>query len=192
MCAAGRFSGAAAASCTACDGDGEFSVTSDAGSSYCSVAGAGKKPLSGRNGVEDCAAGKFSEGGEDTCTSCADNSHSFAGSLFCYSCIPGKMYDADSGSTTNKCVNCDRNKYSSNGNDNSCNGCATNSYSDPGSPSTSCYTCSSGTEYSVVHLQCAHCAAAKFSDTGVQCFPCEGRSERGSVYNNNPTSSLKN
>jgi len=63
VCAAGTFSGAAAASCTACDGDGEFSVTSDAGSSYCSVAGAGKKPLSGRNGVENCAAGKFSEGG---------------------------------------------------------------------------------------------------------------------------------
>jgi len=63
VCAAGTFSGAAAASCTACDGDGEFSVTSDAGSSYCSVAGAGKKPLSGRNGVGNCAAGKFSEGG---------------------------------------------------------------------------------------------------------------------------------
>jgi len=60
---AGTFSGAAAASCTACDGAGEFSVTSDAGSSYCSVAGAGKKPLSGRNGVDNCAAGKFSEGG---------------------------------------------------------------------------------------------------------------------------------
>jgi len=127
----------------------------------------------------NCAAGTFSEGGAATCDGCADNSYSFAGSLFCYSCIPGKMYDADSGSTTNKCVNCDRNKYNSNGNGNSCNDCATNSYSDPGSPSTSCYTCSSGTEYSVVHLQCALCVAAKFSDTGVQCFPCEV-SERAS------------
>ena len=143
------------------------------------------KPLADRTGVEDCAAGTFSEGGADTCTSCGSNSYSSAGSLFCYSCIPGQRYNSESAA----CVNCDRNKYNSNGNGNSCNDCATNSYSNPGSPS--CYTCSSGTEYSIEDLQCALCAAAKFSETGVQCFPCEvseRASERGSVYNNNPTS----
>ena len=120
----------------------------------------------------NCSAGRFSEGGAETCTSCGNNSYSSAGSLFCYSCIPGQRYNSEI-AADNKCVNCDRNSYNSNGNGNSCNDCATNSYSDPGSPSASCYTCSSGTEYSVEDLQCAPCAAAKFSETGVQCFPCE-------------------
>ena len=124
------------------------------------------------NKCENCGVDEYNTNGDGpSCSDCADNSYSFAGSTSCYSCIPGKRYDADSGSTTNKCVNCDRNKYNSNGNGNSCNDCATNSYSNPGSPS--CYTCSSGTEYSIEDLQCALCAAAKFSDTGVQCSPCE-------------------
>ena len=57
-----------ATSCNGCEVGGGMYAT--AGSPFCSVAGAGKRPNAARSGVVDCGASTYSTGASDTCIPC--------------------------------------------------------------------------------------------------------------------------
>ena len=176
-CPAGKFSENGAtnlAGCGACNGSGQFS---DAGSAFCSTAGAGKKPNTDRSGEENCPVDTFSVGASNTCTDCSGG-HSNPGSSSCVSTPPGQYWSGTAD------VNCPAGTFSENG-ASSLVGCA--SCDGPGqfSPAGSSY-CSvvgGGRVPANDRSSFSICPKNTFSTGAVNsCTPCQtGHAPAGSV-----------
>ncbi|GMI02681.1 hypothetical protein TrVE_jg6925 [Triparma verrucosa] len=85
-------------SCSFCDGNGQYA--DEEGLAACKTAPAGYKPNVYRNGIEKCAAGKFSVGGATECTVCEKGKFSAEGAFGCGPCPQYETYN----NTLNMCV----------------------------------------------------------------------------------------
>ena len=166
---------------------GEGKVQGNVAQSSCDSCGAGKKAVAGTtNACVNCPSGKTSLGGSDSCGDCADGSHSDEGSAVCVATPPGFYFE----STTNADVQCPAGTFSRSGANNLA-GCG--SCNDPGQfssiGSSYCSVAGAGKLPNAARSGVVDCGTNTYS-TGASdtCTPCEVRSERGSVYNNNPTS----
>ena len=61
--------------------------------------------MTSANGINACAAGKFSTGGAESCTNCVAGSYSGTGASGCIACAAGKTNTAGSGSCSSNCSN---------------------------------------------------------------------------------------
>ena len=176
-CPDGTFSESGAASeeeCGACDGAGQFS---DAGSAFCSTAGAGKKPNSDRSGEENCPTNTFSVGASNTCTDCSGG-HSGAGASSCVSTPPGQYWSGTAD------VNCPAGTFSESG-ASSLDGCAPCDGPGQFSPTGSsyCSVAGAGQVPTGKRTDSIPCPKNHFSTGAVNsCTPCtNGHSPVGSV-----------
>jgi hypothetical protein len=111
----------------------------------------------GKNGCDDCTAGKFQPTAESTgissCKVCALGMYSInPGSEACENCLGGKTTVAEGSSKTTDCLDCEP-----------------GTYSDPGK---SCEACPAGWEGTDVKSYCIECTAGKFQNTETICEDC--------------------
>jgi len=165
-----------ATSCSGCEvGGGKYAI---AGSPFCRVAGAGKRPNAARSGVVDCGVNTYSTGASDTCTTCPDGGHSGAGASSCVSTPPGQYWSGTAD------VNCPAGKYSESG-ASSMDGCVPCDGPGQFSPTGSsyCSVAGAGQVPTGDRKSSTSCPKNHFSTGAVNsCTPCtNGHSPVGSV-----------
>ena len=190
-CAAGKFSGASAASTCADCGAGTYSST--AGSSTCAMCNAGMYSttastctncaagkFSGASGASaastcaDCAAGTYSStAGSSTCTICNAGMYSTTAST-CTHCAAGKFSGASGASAASTCADCGAGKFSATGAD-VCTNCGAGTFSETAGTST-CTNCAAGSystsEGASAAAVCISCPATKTSPAGSGSCKC--------------------
>jgi len=130
----------------------------------------------GKNGCDDCTAGKFQptagSTGNSSCKVCALGMYSInPGSEACENCLGGKTTEFLGTSKTTDCLDCEAGTYSSPGA--SCEDCDPSAFSVKGS--SVCLKCDVG-QYMTAGSprSCLDCAPGQFSNYGkVECTECD-------------------
>ncbi len=166
ICSAGTYSGAGAASCTACQA-GKYQASK--GKSYCDTCPAGKYSAAGASSCSTCQAGKYSSAGAGSCSTCPAGKYSAAGAGSCSTCQAGKYSSAGASS----CSTCEAGKYSAAG-AGSCTPCSEGKYQ-PNSGKSSCIVCPAGKyQPNTGQTACIACPRGQYQKyTGkTSCDPC--------------------
>ena len=170
ICSAGTYSGAGAASCTACQA-GKYQPS--AGKTSCNPCAAGTyQGSTGKTSCNLCSAGYYQPNtGKSSCTACpAGKYQASTGKSYCNTCAAGK-YQGSTGKSY--CDTCSAGKYSATG-ASSCTSCPAGQYQ-PNSGKSSCIVCPAGKyQPNTGQASCIACPIGQYQEyTGkTSCDPC--------------------